>query len=113
MREKKIVNIFVGNAKKQMEKKNVNFLPNIDPRIYASFGIILLLSFLFLLYQYFRHVDCENANYYIHADEYIVNKVVEFNDNTKGATSWEWDFGDSTVVDKRQRTLHYYKKPGE
>lgn len=96
-----------------MKKKNVNFLPNIDPRIYVSFGIILLLSLLFLIYQYFRHVDCENANYYIHADEYLVNKVVEFNDNTKGATSWEWDFGDSTAIDRRQRTLHYYKKPGE
>ena len=89
-----------------MKKKNVNFLPNIDPKIYVSFGVILFLSLIFLLYQYFRHVDCENANYYIHADEYIVNKVVEFNDNTEGATSWEWDFGDSTEIDRRQRSLH-------
>jgi len=96
-----------------MKKKNASFLPNIDPKIYTSFGVILFLSLLFLLYQYLRHVDCENANYYIHADEYIVNKVVEFNDNTEGATSWEWDFGDSTEIDRRQRTLHYYKKPGE
>ena len=96
-----------------MKKKYVRFLPNIDPKIYISFGTILLLSLIFLLYQYLRHVDCENANYYIHADEYIVNKVVEFNDNTKGATSWKWDFGDSTAIDTRQRTIHYYKKPGE
>lgn len=94
-------------------KKRINFLPNIDPRIYVSFGIILFLSLIFLLYQSFRHVDCENANYYIHADEYIVNRVVEFNDNTNGATSWRWDFGDGTTVDTRQRTLHSYKKPGE
>jgi PKD repeat protein len=96
-----------------MKKKRINFLPNIDPKIFASFGIITLLSLIFLLYQSFRHVDCENANYYIHADEYMVNRVVEFNDNTDGAKSWEWDFGDSTAVDKRQRTLHSYKKPGE
>ena len=88
-------------------------MPGIDSRIYIVFGIILLLSLIFLLYQYFRHVDCEKANYYIHADDYLVNKVVEFNDNTKGATSWEWDFGDSTAIDTRQRTIHYYKKPGE
>lgn len=94
-------------------KKRTRFLPNIDPRIYLIFGIIFLLSLAFLAYQYFRHVDCENANFYIHADEYIVNKVVEFNDNTQGAASWEWDFGDNTPTDRRQRTLHYYKKPGE
>ncbi|MEC3874181.1 PKD domain-containing protein [Chryseobacterium salviniae] len=94
-------------------KKRTTFLPNIDPRIYLSFGFIFIISLIFLLYQYLRHVDCENANFYIHADEYIVNKVVEFNDNTPGANSWEWDFGDNTPPDRRQRTLHYYKKPGE
>ncbi|MDR2206474.1 MAG: PKD domain-containing protein [Flavobacteriaceae bacterium] len=96
-----------------MKKKHINFLPNIDPRIFISFGVILLVSLFFLLYQYFRHVDCENANYYIHADEYSVNRMVEFYDNTEGAKSWEWDFGDGTAVDRRQRTLHSYKKPGE
>lgn len=96
-----------------MKKKKFNFLPNIDPKIYIIFGIFLLLSLLFLSFQYFRHVDCENANYYVHADEYMVNRVVEFNDNTEGATSWKWDFGDSTAIDTRQRTIHYYKKPGE
>lgn len=96
-----------------MKNKYVKLFPNIDPKIYICFGVILLFSLSFLLYQYLRHVDCENANYYIHADEYLVNKVVEFHDNTDGATSWEWDFGDSTTVDNRRRTIHYYKEPGE
>jgi FOG: PKD repeat len=96
-----------------MKKKKISFLPNIDARIYIIFAIILLLSIVFLLFQYFRHIDCEKANYYIHADEYLVNKVIEFNDNTQGATSWKWDFGDSTNIDTRQRTIHYYKNPGE
>lgn len=96
-----------------MKKKKISFLPNIDARIYIIFVIILFLSIAFLLFQYFRHIDCEKANYYIHADEYLVNKVVEFNDNTQGATSWKWDFGDRTNVDTRRRTIHYYKKPGE
>lgn len=96
-----------------MKKKRISFLPNIDTRIYMIFGIIFLLSTVFLLYQYLRHVDCEKANYYIHADEYLVNRVVEFNDNTQGASFWKWDFGDGTAVDTRSRTIHYYKKPGE
>ena len=73
----------------------------------------MFLSILFFIYQYYRHVDCENANFIVHADEYTTNRVVEFYDNTEGATSWKWDFGDSTAIDTRQRTLHQYKKPGE
>ena len=113
MLKTKNINTFVATQTVQMKKKRIPFLSNIDPKIYLSFGIIFILSLIFLLYQYFRHVDCENANFYIHAEEYLVNKVVEFNDNTKGATSWEWDFGDESETDRRQRTLHYYKKPGE
>lgn len=109
----KNINTFVATQTIQMKKKRIAFLPDIDPKIYLSFGLIFLFSLIFFLYQYFRHVDCENANFYIHAEEYIVNKIVEFNDNTKGATSWEWDFGDSTEIDRRQRTIHYYKRPGE
>ena len=96
-----------------MKKIKFNFLPNIDPRIYISFGVLFLLSLIFFIYQYFRHIDCENAKYIVHADEFLVNRVVEFYDNTEGATSWKWDFGDSTAIDNRQRTFHQYKKPGE
>nr|WP_315026269.1 PKD domain-containing protein [uncultured Chryseobacterium sp.] len=93
-----------------MKKK---LFPKVDSRIFLIFGGILLISLLLLLYQYFQHVDCENANYFIHADEYTPNHVVEFYDHTEGAKSWKWDFGDHTAVDHRQRTLHTYKKPGE
>ena len=96
-----------------MKKIKFNFLPNIDSRIYISFGVLFLLSLIFFIYQYFRHIDCENAKYIVHADEFLVNRVVEFYDNTEGATSWKWDFGDSTAIDNRQRTFHQYKKPGE
>ena len=113
MSKTKNINTFVAAQMIQMNKKRIPFLSNIDPKIYLSFGSIFILSIIFFLYQYFRHVDCENANFYIHAEEYLVNKVVEFNDNTKGAASWEWDFGDGSETDRRQRTLHYYKKPGE
>ncbi|SDQ17268.1 PKD domain-containing protein [Chryseobacterium soldanellicola] len=95
-----------------MKKNNRTFFPNVDYRIYICFGGLLLVSFLLLLYQFTRHVDCDDARFFVHADEYIINSVVEFQDNTEGAKSWEWDFGDSTAVDKRQVTFHKYSKPG-
>lgn len=96
-----------------MKKNKINLFQNIDPKVFISLGILLLLSLIVFSFQYSRHVDCENAKYIIHSDEYMVNRVVEFYDNTEGARSWEWDFGDSTTVDLRQRTLHKYKKPGD
>lgn len=95
-----------------MKKNKINLFQNIDPKVYISLGILLLLSLIIFSFQYSRHVDCENAKYIIHSDEFMINRVVEFYDNTEGAKSWEWDFGDSTAVDFRQRTLHKYKKPG-
>lgn len=96
-----------------MKKSNRTLFQNVDYRVYICFGILLSASVLLLLYQFTRHVDCDDAKFLVHADDYVVNHVVEFQDNTKGASSWEWDFGDSTAVDKRQITLHQYKKPGD
>ena len=96
-----------------MKKAKINLFSNIDPKVYTSLGILLLISLIVFFYQYNRHVDCENAKFIVHSDEFMINRVVEFYDNTAGAKSWEWDFGDSTTVDTRQRTLHKYKKAGD
>ncbi|KFF01745.1 PKD domain-containing protein [Chryseobacterium luteum] len=96
-----------------MKKTKINLFSNIDPKVYASLGVLLLLGLIVLSFQYRRHVDCENAKFIVHSDEFMINRVVEFYDNTEGAKSWEWDFGDSTAVDLRQRTLHQYRKPGD
>ncbi|MCW3162381.1 PKD domain-containing protein [Chryseobacterium oryctis] len=92
-------------------KKNISNL--MDNKVLISLGVVLLLSLFYLLYQFTRHVDCENAKFIVHSDDFMINNVVEFFDNTEGAKSWEWDFGDSTAIDVRQRTIHTYKKPGE
>lgn len=96
-----------------MKKTKINLFSNIDPKVYVSLGILFLVSLLFLFYQYTRHVDCENANFIVHSDEFMINRVVEFYDNTESAKSWEWDFGDGTARDLRQRTFHKYLKPGD
>lgn len=102
-----------GEHKDIMKKTKINLFSNIDPRVYTSLGILFLLSILVLSYQYTRHVDCENAKFIIHSDEFMINRVVEYYDNTEGAKSWDWDFGDGTTRDTRQRTFHKYTKPGD
>jgi PKD repeat protein len=86
---------------------------SLDPKVFWSIILLLSLGAILLVYQYSRHIDCENAKFVVYAKEFATRKVVEFYDTTPGAKSWEWDFGDSTQVDKRQRTLHSYKKPGD
>ncbi|AMA50390.1 MULTISPECIES: PKD domain-containing protein [Flavobacterium] len=90
-----------------------NYLTKIDVRIFLGFGLLILLGFGIFLFKYSRHIDCNTGNFLITADEFKPDEVVEFFDNTKGASSWEWDFGDSTTVDNRQRTFHKYKKEGD
>ncbi|MFS4432220.1 PKD domain-containing protein [Chryseobacterium sp. S90] len=89
------------------------FSSSLDPKVFWSIILLLSLGSILLIYQYSRHIDCENAKFIVYAQEFTTHKVVEFYDSTPGAESWEWNFGDSTQVDKRQRTLHSYKKPGD
>ncbi|QAR30247.1 PKD domain-containing protein [Ornithobacterium rhinotracheale] len=95
--------------------KKVKFLsfPKFDSKIYWTFGCFLLIGIIFLTIQYYRHVDCEKANYFIHSEDWSVNQVVEFYDNTSGAQTWKWDFGDGSATDIRRHTFHRYTKPGE
>lgn len=96
-----------------MNNKTTIFFPKFDPKIYWSFGVFLFIGILFFIFQYSRHVDCQEANFYIFADNYDVKDVIEFGDKTKNAQSWKWDFGDGSPADFRQRTFHTYKKAGE
>ena len=46
-------------------------------------------------------------------DVVMVGKQATFTDNTSGATSWEWSFGESDDVDNTNRVASYiYKSPG-
>lgn len=92
--------------------KYFTFLSRIDTRIYWSFGVLLLLSILLFLFQYFRRVDCEAARFIVFGEELMPNRVIEFYDNTPNAQQWEWDFGDGSKLDYNQRALHTYQKSG-
>lgn len=89
------------------------FSISLDPKVFWCIILLLSIGAVILVYQYNRHIDCENAKFIVYAKEFTTHKVVEFDDNTPEAKSWEWNFGDSTQLDKRQRTMHVYKRPGD
>jgi PKD repeat protein len=85
---------------------------SIDIRIIFFFTIVLLTGTIYLLLQFFNHVDCEDVKFYIFSDNSQSEESIEFYDKTPNAKTWKWDFGDGSEADKRKHTFHVYKKPG-
>ncbi len=84
-----------------------------DIRIVLFFGILILIGIVTLLFQFMRHVDCEDAKFYVFSDDSKSGESIEFYDQTPNAKSWTWNFGDGTTTDKRQKTFHIYKNPDD
>ena len=95
-----------------MKKSVLKYFPKLDTTVFLTFGGILLLGLIILIYQLNHRTDCTEAKYIIHTDDFITKNLIEFIDNTKGATSWKWDFGDGSAVDYNQNALHSYNKAG-
>jgi hypothetical protein len=85
---------------------------NIDLRVVFFFVVLLLIGIISFIIQFFNHVDCEDAKYYIFSDQSQSEEPIEFYDKTPNAKSWKWDFGDGSSPDKRRHTFHTYKTPG-
>ena len=96
-----------------MKKSVLKYFPKLDTTVFLTFGGILLLGLIILIYQLNHRTDCTEAKYIIHTDDFITKNLIEFIDNTKGATSWKWDFGDGSAVDYNQNALHSYNKAGQ
>ncbi len=93
-------------------EKIKELVPRFDRSIYLFFIAVIVLGILVLLYQWNRKIDCEDAVFYVHSDDFAVGSVIEFGDKTSNAKSWKWDFGDGTT-DFRQVTMHKYAQPGD
>ncbi len=93
-------------------EKLTQLVPRFDRSIYLFFIAVIVLGILVLLYQWNRKIDCADAVFYVHSDDYAVGSVIEFGDKTNNAKSWKWDFGDG-ATDFRQVTMHKYSQPGD
>lgn len=86
---------------------------NIDIRVIFFFVILLLVGIIAFIIQFFNHVDCEDANFYMFSDHSQTEESIAFYDKTPNAKSWKWDFGDGSDNDVRKNTFHIYKKSGK
>lgn len=89
------------------------FNAKFDLKVIFSFFFFILLGLAFFFYQYSSHIDCDNTKYFITADNFSVNSMIEFKDETKNAKSYKWDFGDGSSTDNRKHTFHQYLKRGD
>jgi len=80
--------------------------------IYIFLGVFFLSASVFA-YKYSKYAPCEDIKFHINTNNYTIGSLIKFEDLTDGATDWQWDFGDSTLIATQQKPLHVYYKPGE
>ena len=86
---------------------------HIDKMVIRLFIITFLISASVLAYRATKFTPCKEVIFDIKADELVEGKLIKFVDQTKNASAWEWDFGDSTKVSHNKDALHVFRKPGE
>lgn len=92
------------------DKKITN---HIDKSVIYLFLITFLISASVLAYKSTKHTPCKEVKLVVKSKDFVEDKLIRFVDRTENATSWEWDFGDSTKVLTTREALHVYKKPGQ
>jgi len=93
---------------------NQNAFPkHIDKTVIRFFLAVFFISASVFAYRYSKYEPCKEIAFEIKAKEFRQEGLIKFIDQTENANSWEWDFGDSTVVGTGREALHNYKKPGE
>ncbi len=89
-----------------MSKRNA-----LDKSVYIFFGIVLLIAGVTLIIKNLNNDSCEELTWKITPEQVAAGDVVYFVDETPGANSWAWDFGDSTATNL-SRATHVFKKEG-
>ncbi|MGB1309499.1 MAG: PKD domain-containing protein, partial [Oceanihabitans sp.] len=92
---------------------NINTSNHLDKMVVYLFAATFLVSATVFAIKYTQYTPCEDVRFTINAKDFTVDKIIRFEDNTNGAKSWEWHFGDSTITSQNKTPIHVFKKPGE
>jgi hypothetical protein len=68
----------------------------VDERVYLTMGSLTLLSLLILAFRYASHRPCAPIILRVSSGSFIRGSLVNFNADTRGGSSYEWNFGDGT-----------------
>ncbi|MTI31896.1 PKD domain-containing protein [Xanthovirga aplysinae] len=86
---------------------------NFSGYIYQTFLFFFLISAVVFFLKKKDHVNCEDVLNYIKSDNYTVGSLIQFQDESYGAKSWEWDFGDGSSKVRKAHALHSFKEAGQ
>lgn len=86
---------------------------HIDGMVIRLFLVAFLASASVLAYRATKYTPCKEVKFKIKSKDLTQGKLITFVDNTDNATSWEWNFGDSSKVVTNREALHVFDKPGE
>jgi len=86
---------------------------HIDKLVIRLFLAVFLISASVFAYRYTKYTPCKEVVFDVKAKEFRQGELIKFIDNTQNATTWEWQFDDSTSVSTSKEALHIFRKPGE
>lgn len=86
---------------------------HIDKMVLRLFLVAFLVSASVLAYRATNYSPCKEVKIEVKTKDLVEGKLITFTDNTDNATSWEWNFGDSSKVVINKEALHVYNKPGK
>ena len=84
-----------------------------DRNTLIIFGFIILLALAVIFLKMCTGKSCKDANFKVTNTEIYAGDLVYFEDNTVGAETWDWNFGDSTEHFTKKDASHIYAKQGE
>lgn len=86
---------------------------HLDRSVIVFLVAAFIVSASFLTYRMTKYSPCRSLKINLKTKEFTEGKLIKFADNTKGATTWEWDFGDGSKNNTNKEALHVYKNAGE
>jgi hypothetical protein len=90
-----------------MSKRNA-----LDKSVFIFLGTVFLIASVIVIIKILNTSSCKELKWKITPENIAAGDVVYFKDETPGATSWKWDFGDSSRVNNLSNATHIFKKEG-
>jgi hypothetical protein len=83
-----------------------------DKNLIIIFGFILVLVLGVVVFKFFTRDSCPEVKFSIINTNIKAGDLVYFKDNTEGAKTYKWDFGDSITAEIANPS-HAFLEPGE
>jgi PKD domain len=92
---------------------NSNMNRHLDKMVVYFFIVLFLVSAGALAFRFVNYIPCNEVVFTVESNELRSGELIQFKDNSEGAESWKWEFGDSSEVNTIREPTHTFKKAGE